>query len=59
MREVVLGSTGIKTVQNGFGALLIQRITTDVAVDLLRKAYKGGITFFDTARVYTDSENKV
>ena len=42
MREIVLGSTGIKVKQNAFGALPIQRDSVDVAVDLLRKAYKGG-----------------
>lgn len=40
------------------GALPIQRITSEEAVRLLRKAYDGGITFFDTARGYTDSEEK-
>jgi predicted aldo/keto reductase-like oxidoreductase len=59
MKEITLGKTGIKTPQNAFGALPIQRIDTDSAVSLLRKAYEGGMTFFDTARAYTDSEIKV
>lgn len=59
MKDVVLGSTGIKVCQNAFGALPIQRDTTDVAVHLLRKAYEGGMRFFDTARAYSDSEEKV
>ncbi len=29
------------------------------AVKLARKAYEAGITFFDTARFYTDSEEKL
>ena len=29
------------------------------AVKILRKAYEGGMTFFDTARAYSDSEEKV
>ena len=37
----------------------IQRIPKEDAVKLLRKAYDGGITFFDTARAYTDSEEKL
>lgn len=57
--EVTLGSTGITVNKNGFGALPIQRITQEDAVHLLRKAYENGITFFDTARWYTDSEIKV
>lgn len=59
MRNVVLGSTGIAVPQNGFGALPIQRISVDAAVTLLRRAYEGGMRFFDTARAYSDSEKKV
>jgi len=59
MDRVTLGSTGITTNKNGFGALPIQRDSVDEAVRILRKAYDGGITFFDTARAYTDSEEKV
>ena len=59
MVEVTLGSTGITVNKNGFGALPIQRISDEDAVYLVRKAYDGGITFFDTARCYTDSEKKV
>ena len=56
---VTLGKTGITTNKNAFGALPIQRISKEDAVRLLRKAYDNGITFFDTARWYTDSESKV
>lgn len=59
METVVLGSTGIKVNKNGFGALPIQRVSTEDAVKLARKAYEAGITFFDTARFYTDSEEKL
>ncbi|MCQ2553993.1 MAG: aldo/keto reductase, partial [Clostridia bacterium] len=59
MKNIVLGTTGIEVPQNAFGALPIQRDTTEVAVGLLRKAYEGGMRFFDTARAYTDSEEKV
>lgn len=59
MRETVtLGMTGITVNKNGFGALPIQRISDDDAVFLLRKAYNAGITYFDTARAYSDSEHK-
>lgn len=56
---VTLGKTGITTNKNAFGALPIQRISEEDAVHLLRKAYDNGVTFFDTARWYTDSEHKV
>ena len=59
MKTITLGSTGITTVQNAFGALPIQRVSTEMAVKLLRRAYEGGMRFFDTARAYSDSEVKV
>ncbi|MBE6016313.1 MAG: aldo/keto reductase [Lachnospiraceae bacterium] len=59
MKNLTLGKTGITTPQNAFGALPIQRVSTDYAVMLLRKAYDNGMTYFDTARAYTDSEEKV
>ena len=59
MNTVTLGKTGITVNKNGFGALPIQRIPDEEAVRLLRKAYENGISFFDTARWYTDSEHKV
>ena len=59
MDRVTLGNTGSTVNKNGFGALPIQRISQEEAVKLIRRAYEGGITFFDTARVYTDSECKL
>lgn len=59
MAKVTLGKTGITVEKNSFGALPIQRISKKEAVKLLRKAYEHGVTFYDTARFYTDSEEKV
>lgn len=59
MVKVTLGGTGITVEKNAFGALPIQRVSTQEAVKLLRKAYDSGVTFFDTARFYTDSEEKL
>lgn len=59
MREITLGSTGITVPQNAFGALPVQRVNLDQAVCLLRRAYEGGMRFFDTARAYSDSEQKL
>ena len=59
MQTIKLGKTGIETNKNAFGALPIQRISDEAAVTLLRKAYENGMTFFDTARMYSDSEHKV
>lgn len=59
MEFVVLGKTGLKVSKNGFGALPIQRISKEDAIALLRKAFQNGINYFDTARAYSDSEEKV
>lgn len=59
MELVTLGSTGITVNKNGFGALPIQRVSAADAIYLARKAFDAGITFFDTARFYTDSEEKL
>ena len=59
MKQIVLGKTGITTPQNAFGALPVQRVDMNMAVKLLRRAYEGGMTFFDTARAYSDSEEKL
>lgn len=59
MAKVILGKSGIISEKNAFGALPIQRISDDDAVSLLREAFEGGMTFFDTARAYTDSEHKL
>lgn len=59
MDKVILGKTGIEVNKNGFGALPIQRITKAEAVYILQKAFYNGINYFDTARAYTDSEEKI
>lgn len=59
MHTVTLGRTGITVNKNGFGALPIQRISLEDAGKLLRRAFDAGITYFDTARWYTDSEEKM
>ena len=59
MTTVTLGKTGIVSEKNAFGALPIQRLSKSEAVELLQTAYDAGFTFFDTARAYSDSEEKV
>lgn len=56
---ITLGSTNLTVNRNGFGALPIQRISKEESIQLIRMAYEAGITFFDTARFYTDSEKKL
>ncbi len=59
MQKVRLGRTGLVVPRNGFGALPIQRISQDAAVRLIRRTLDGGMYYFDTARFYTDSEEKL
>ena len=59
VNQLTLGKTGITVPQNAFGALPIQRVSLDMAVHLVREAFKGGMRFFDTARAYSDSEVKL
>jgi aryl-alcohol dehydrogenase-like predicted oxidoreductase len=59
MQKTRLGKTGLQVTRTAFGALPIQRLNEEDAVNLLRKAYEAGINFFDTARGYTDSEEKI
>jgi uncharacterized protein len=59
MKTITLGKTNLVVTQLAFGALPIQRTETTLAARILRKAYDSGITFFDTARAYSDSEQKL
>lgn len=59
MKKIAFGSTGIVIEKNGFGCLPIQRVSKEEAVRLLHMAADGGIELFDTARMYSDSEEKV
>ena len=59
MEMVRLGKTEIMVSKNGFGALPVQRVDMQTAGRILRKAYDNGINYFDTARAYSDSEEKI
>lgn len=59
MDKIQLGRTKLMVSRSGFGALPIQRISFDETKSILRMAYENGINFFDTARGYTDSEEKI
>lgn len=56
---VKLGPTGLEVGRIGFGGIPIQRISRARAVRLLRAALDEGVTLFDTARGYSDSEEKI
>lgn len=59
MDTLRLGRTDLIVTKNGFGALPVQRVGLEEAARILRRAYEGGINYFDTARAYTDSEEKL
>lgn len=59
METIRLGRTNLIVSKNGFGALPVQRVSKNDACHLLRKAYENGINYFDTARAYSDSEEKL
>lgn len=59
MQTLILGRTGLTVTRTAFGVLPLQRTPRDEAVRILRRALEAGITFYDTARNYTDSEEKL
>ncbi|WP_455277040.1 aldo/keto reductase [[Eubacterium] cellulosolvens] len=59
MEERILGKTGIKVKVLGFGGIPIQRVSEKEAIKVISRGYDLGINFFDTARNYTISEERV
>ena len=59
MEKRRLGRTGMEVTCIGFGALPMQRCTMEEAGEVLHKVLDSGINFIDTARAYTDSEEKI
>ena len=59
MQHFILGRTNLEISRTGFGALPIQRVSFEEAGALLNRALDGGISYIDTARAYTDSEEKI
>lgn len=59
IKKVRLGKTDLWVTKTAMGCLPIQRISKEEAGKLLRKAYDNGINYFDTANMYTDSEEKI
>ena len=59
MKKIPLGNTGLEVTKTAMGCLPVQRIPTAEGARLIRAAFDGGITFFDTANAYTDSEEKL
>ncbi len=59
MQKVRLGRTNLMVSKPAFGVLPLQRVEMNEAIRILKKAYDNGINYYDTARAYTDSEEKI
>ena len=59
LRENALGLTGIKIKVLGFGGIPIQEVGEDEAIEVVRRCYEMGINYYDTARSYTVSEERI
>lgn len=59
MKTIRFGRTGLQVGRTGFGAIPIQRLSFAEAGAILRRAYEAGVNLFDTARGYSDSEEKI
>ncbi len=59
MEKIRLGRTGLMVSRTSFGALPIQRTDYDEAKRILRRAFDAGINYYDTANMYTNSEEKL
>lgn len=59
MKKRRLGRTGLEVSVVGFGGIPIIARPRAEAEEVVRYAYERGITYFDTARYYGDSEEKI
>ncbi|MDQ1279493.1 MAG: uncharacterized protein QG670_755, partial [Thermoproteota archaeon] len=59
LRERILGRTGLTVKTLGFGGIPIQRIPEKDAILVVRRCYELGVNYYDTARGYTVSEERI
>ena len=59
MKKVRLGQTNMMVSQVGFGGIPIQRLTDEDAIEVVKKCFELGVTYFDTANGYTTSEERI
>lgn len=59
MEKIRLGKTNMMVSKLGLGGIPIQRVPEDEAVAVVRRCIDLGITFIDTADVYTNSEERI
>ena len=54
-----LGKTGLQVTEIGFGGIPIQRVSEEEAIKVVKRCYELGINYYDTARGYTTSEERI
>lgn len=59
MKSVQLGKSGLTVSAVGFGGIPIIPLQMETAVEIVRHCYERGITFFDTANMYGNSEKMI
>jgi predicted aldo/keto reductase-like oxidoreductase len=59
LKKKILGRTNLKVSAVGFGGIPIIALSRNQAEKTVRYAYENGINYFDTARAYGDSEEKI
>ena len=59
MKEKILGRTGLRVRTMGFGGIPIQRVSEEEAVAVVRRCHEHGLNYYDTARGYTNSEERI
>jgi aryl-alcohol dehydrogenase-like predicted oxidoreductase len=59
METTRLGRTNLTVTRTAFGVLPLQRTEAAEATRILRRAFDAGLNIYDTARAYTDSEEKI
>ena len=59
VKEKIFGRTGLKIKTLGFGGIPIQRISEEESIQVVRRCYELGMNYFDTARAYSVSEERI
>ena len=59
MKKIRLGKTDVMVSEVGFGGIPIIPLNLEDAIKVVCHGYDMGITFFDTANMYGDSEKKI
>lgn len=59
MKEKTLGRTELLVKTLGFGGIPIQRVSEEEAIAVIRRCYELGLNYYDTARNYSNSEQRI